>query len=540
MKILNRFGEVHYEKNESIVTMPFNRLSIEEPEILEENYVSKVKEMDYPDTFVYADHFSSIRDRLQISYDLNGCVDFHQIHKYKLKDMIPFLKSMVELAKQDVEVLWQKENIVIDLREQRVKALIFNFEGFKIYKQDNAVDGLKELILLALTNKKNIIAKPKRADFIEKTNEVYQFSDDILSCKTVDEISGAIQSYQREIDYQALLAEQDKAEKREKSKLFAMKEKFTPKKKQVSPDDQMKQALKEQASTKEGKNKSTENLLDKLTSPVSMISIIGVLVVFGFFFAATDFTTGASSDEEEAQKELAQKEEVLEAYRLYISGDEENIDRAYAKLDAIGYSNLPSKDKKTLINWYINQEQYTKAMTLEAESDVKISNAISTNNEDNPNAVKSELETLQASFDNSDVFKFDLANMEDNYQGMVESSHLTNYDEDRANLAVKAFVLTNQVGELDNLIDDYKEDETSYDILQAQYDKYVEQYTSEKEVFDELEELNKKLESKEKDLSDEKDKDKKKDLESDIKDIKKDVDRKKEEVNKIKKKIKND
>jgi len=124
MKILNRFGEVHYEKNEAIVTMPFNRLSLEEPEILEENYVNKIKEIGYPDTFIYADHFSSIRDRLQISYDLDGCVDFHQIHKYKLKDMIPFLKSMVDLAKQDVAVLWQKENMVIDLTEQRVKALI--------------------------------------------------------------------------------------------------------------------------------------------------------------------------------------------------------------------------------------------------------------------------------------------------------------------------------------------------------------------------------------------------------------------------------
>src|SRR5690625_57579 len=540
MKILNRFGEVHYEKNEAIVTMPFNRLSLEEPEILEENYVNKIKEIGYPDTFIYADHFSSIRDRLQISYDLDGCVDFHQIHKYKLKDMIPFLKSMVDLAKQDVAVLWQKENMVIDLTEQRVKALIFNFEGFKIYKQDNAVDGLKELILLALTNKKSIIAKPKRADFIEKTNEVYQFSDDILACNTVEDIDGAIQAYKREVDYQALLDEQAKAEKREKSKLFAIKEKLTPKKKKTNPDEQMKQALKEQAGTKEGKNKSSGNLLDKLTTPTSMLTIIGVIGVFGFLIATTDLTTGASSEEDEVQKELSQKEDVLEAYRLYISGNEEDIDRAYAKLDAIGYSNLPKKDQATLIDWYIQQEQYTKAMTLEPGSDVKIADTIKESHKDNPDAIKSELETLQTSFEDSDVLKFDLANMEDNYQGMVESSHLTNFDENRANLAVKAFVLTNQVDELDKLIDDYKENEESYEMLQSQYDRYVDQYTSEREAFEELEKRNKRLEWEGKDLSDEKDKDKKKDLKSDIKDIKKDIDKKKEEINKIKEKIKND
>src|SRR5699024_12684156 len=102
---------------------------------------------------------------------------------------------------------------------------------------DNAVDGLKELILLALTNKKSIIAKPKRADFIEKTNEVYQFRDDILACNTVEDIDGAIQAYKREVDYQALLDEQAKGEKREKSKLFARTERQTPKKKKKKHEE---------------------------------------------------------------------------------------------------------------------------------------------------------------------------------------------------------------------------------------------------------------------------------------------------------------
>src|SRR5699024_8974600 len=148
MRNINRFGEVYYDKNEAIITMPFSRLSLEETGLLEENYTNKIKEIQYPDTFIYADHFSSIRDRLQITFDLDGCIDFHQIRKYKLKDMLPFLYSMVELARQDVNVLWQKQNMVIDLSEQRVKALLFEFDGFNLYKRDNSTDGLKELILL--------------------------------------------------------------------------------------------------------------------------------------------------------------------------------------------------------------------------------------------------------------------------------------------------------------------------------------------------------------------------------------------------------
>src|SRR5690625_5243940 len=144
MKIINRFGEIYYDKNEALVTMPFNRLEIEEVELLEENYRNKIKEIDYPDTFIYANHFSSIRDRVQISFDLDGCVDFHNIHKYKLKDMLPYLYSMIDLARQDVNILWQKSNMIIDMTEQRVKALVFEFNGFKIYKKDNSVDGRSE------------------------------------------------------------------------------------------------------------------------------------------------------------------------------------------------------------------------------------------------------------------------------------------------------------------------------------------------------------------------------------------------------------
>lgn len=234
MKNINRFGEVYYDKNEALVTMPFNRLGIEEIELLEENYRNKIKEIGYPDTFIYANNFSVIRDRFQMSYDLDGCVDFHHIHKYRLKDMLPYLYSMVELAKQDVNVLWQKSNMIIDVNEQRVKALLFEFDGFKVYKKDNNVDGLKELIMLALTKNNSIIAKPKRADFIEKTDEVFQFSDDILSTNTINEIEAVINSYEKEIEYQQLKFDKEQEEKKQNSKFFAIKEKFKPTKKELN------------------------------------------------------------------------------------------------------------------------------------------------------------------------------------------------------------------------------------------------------------------------------------------------------------------
>src|SRR5699024_9058278 len=484
--------------------MPFNRLEIEEVELLEENYRNKIKEIDYPDTFIYANHFSSIRDRVQISFDLDGCVDFHNIHKYKLKDMLPYLYSMIDLARQDVNILWQKSNMIIDMTEQRVKALVFEFNGFKIYKKDNSVDGLKELILLALTKNNNIIAKPKRADFIEKTNEVFQFSDDIVASNTIDEIESVIQAYDREIEYQQLKAEKEKEEKKENnsrdkpkrtecikknnevfqfsddivasnkideiesviqaydreieyqqlkaekekeekkenSKIFALKEKIKPNKKEKNPDEELKEKLQEEMSTKDKKDKGSGNLLDKLTTPVSMLSILGVLLVFGILFTVTDLSSGATTKEDEIQKQLSQKDEILEAYRLYISGYADQKEQAYAKLDSIGYDSLPKKDKSTLIDWYIQQEQYTKAITIEPESAYQISGVISTGEEDKESA-KIDLETLETSFPDSKVIKFDIASLDENYQGMVENSKLVKYNEKRPQNVVKAYVLTN-------------------------------------------------------------------------------------------------
>src|SRR5699024_5621334 len=243
------------------------------------------------------------------------------------------------------------------------------------------------------------------------------------------------------------------------------------------------------------KKEKPKGFLDKITSPVSMISIIGVLLVFGFLFTATDFKTGASEGDE-ASQELEKKEKILESYRLYISGEEELKNRAFAKLDAIGYENLPQDDQSTLIDWYLEQNQYTKALTVNPQSDIKVANAILSKHADNPDAAKAELETISGSFPDHEVFKYELGRMEGNHQAIIENSHLATYNDERAKSTVRSYVLTNQVDELDNLIDKYKDKENSRESLQKQYDKYLDKYMEEKEANEALNDLQSKLEDK--------------------------------------------
>src|SRR5699024_10661055 len=434
---INRFGEVSYSKNEALVTMPFIRLDNENVELLEESYRQKTKELKYSSTFIYANHFSSIRDRLQISYDLEGCVDFHQIRNIRLNDMIPFLYSMVELANQEANILWEINNIVIDLNEKRVKALIFDFDGFNIYKRDNNLDGLKELILLALTKNNSILGKPKRADFIEQKNEVFQFSDDILSCKSISEIENVIAAYEKEVEYNLLKKENERQKKKDNNIFYKFKEKISKKPKEISPEEEIKSKLNQKANEINPKKESSGNLLDRLTTPKAMITIVAVLIVSFILFSFVGLDDTASSEIDETEEEIKVKEKTLEAYRLYMSGKEDNIQEAYAKLDAIGYKELPNEDKEILINWYIEQEQFTKAISIADDSsfivgDIIIEQAQESEKDDNIEKAISDLEQIQSSFPDNKTLKFDIASLKNKHQEVIENSDLKQYNDRRS------------------------------------------------------------------------------------------------------------
>lgn len=530
---INRFGEVTYNKNEALLQMPFARLDTEDVETLEENYRQKIKDMDYTSSFVYANHMGEIRDRLQMSYDLGSCVDFHHIHKIKLDDMLPFLYSMVDIARENVYVLWERNNVVIDLQEKKVKALIFEFEGFKIYKKDDGLDGLKELILLALTKNQTILGKPKRADYIEQTAKVFQFSEDVLSSKSIDEVENVIISYQREMEYEQLKIENEKAEKLERSKFNKIKERFKKKRKETNVSELIKDNLNKSNKSHASNSGKSTSLMEKITSPVGMVSIIGVIGALLLFFTFTDMDSQASSKEEKVTDELKLNKEILSAYRLYITNEGKDKEKAYDKLDSIGYKSLPKKDQETLINWYLEQEQYTKAIKESEESVYSIGDKIIGDYKDDLEEAVVKLEQIESSFTDNKVLKFDIASLKNKHQEVIENSDLDYYNERRAIETVKAFVLTNQTKELKELIETYKKDEESYDALTTHSDNYLDLYTDKREKAEESKALSEQIEELEEKKGKEKKKKKKKKIDKEIKSLQKELESTNEAIKKI-------
>lgn len=509
IRTLNRFGEIDFNKNEALFTIPLLRLGTEEIQILEENYRTKIKEMDYQDTFVYANHISSIRDRLQMSFDLTGSVDFNHLHKLTFPELLPYLKTILEIARTDTNVLWEKNNFIVDLNEKRVKSILFEFKDFTIYKIDTPLDGLKEIILLALTKVERILGKPKRSDFIIKTDQVIQFAEDILRAGSLDDIERILSSYQREIEYEELRRQEELEEKRKNNKFKILAAKLKKPKKEVSAEEKIKKELNQEKETKTPEKVEKKSFTEKMTSPKGMLITIAVVFVGIAFYIVGDFDEEKSveaSEEEELAQEIRQQNEIMDAYRSYISGSEEEIEYAYTKLDEIGYDNLQEEDKNILINWYMEQGQYTKAISVDENAAYTIGNHFF----EEENGLAS-LQEIASSVEENQVLSFDIALMQNQYQTMIDNNNIK-FDERRAKKIVESYIMTNQMEELENFMDSIKDDEVSYENVYKYYDRLTENFSEKRELINEQEQLEESIEELENKIEKEKNKDDKKDL----------------------------
>lgn len=533
IKTLNRFGEVDFNKNEALYTIPLLRLDTEEVEIIEENYRQKIKELDYQDVFIYANHISAIRDRLQMSFDLTGAIDFNHLHKLDFKEILPYLQSIVEISKVDVVVLWEKNNFVIDLEEKRVKALLFDFEGFNIYKKDEKLDGLKELILLSLTKLNKILGKPKRADFIIQSDRVIQFAEDVLRATSIYEIERIITSYVNEIEYEELRIQEELEERKRNSKAALMLSKFKKEKKKINAEEKIKEELNNKFEGKKDKDVSERSLFDKITSPKGMIGVIVAVFIGATIYIVGDFDNKTeASDEKTFEIEMKNKDKVLESYRLYMTGDEDNIKTAYSTLDNIGYENLSKKDKEVLINWYLEQEQYTKALSTNVDSAYKIGDKLLAEE----NGLE-QLEQLSNSFKDNSVLIYDIASLQNQYQIMIENNNIK-FNDKRAKKMIEAYIMTNQIDEMYEFINGVKEsDESSYENLSVYADQLTDRYIEKKNLSDELKTLNEELNQEKEKYEKEKDKKKKEELKKSVENKEKSIGSLKEKIESINKYI---
>src|SRR5699024_1052396 len=96
---INNHGELTINKDEALITMPFHLINADGLLVLEEGYRKKIKELNYSDCFFYAESITSIRDRVQMSFDMTEAFDFHNIRKIKIDDLFPYFEGLIYVAK---------------------------------------------------------------------------------------------------------------------------------------------------------------------------------------------------------------------------------------------------------------------------------------------------------------------------------------------------------------------------------------------------------------------------------------------------------
>src|SRR5699024_5523870 len=155
-------------------------------------------------------------------------------------------------------------------------------------------------------------------------------------------------------------------------------------------------------------SKPDRSLKDKMTTPKGMLVTLATVIVIGMVvIVAENATSGKADALTNAEERVEQQEDLLEVYRIYANaGDDKEREKAYAKIDALGYDNLPQEDQKILIDWYIKQDKMVKALTMDENSAYQIGN-IMVDRDDGLDKLKE----VSTQIDGNKVINFDIASL---------------------------------------------------------------------------------------------------------------------------------
>ncbi|APT48364.1 hypothetical protein [Bacillus safensis] len=451
-RIINRFGEIEIKENIGILKMPYSHLEKEANlNNLVQSYISAINDFGLDnDLVIYSNDLTDDDNYFVMKFDLKNKRPFIDVRAFDFRQQLQIFLSIVELGRVNKNILWEKENFLLDFNTGKIQALLFEFDGFPLHYSKSAFEGVKSLLFLALTNLEKIDRKPNRSDFIDQSTKIIDFANVILNTSDLDELSSVIiNTIEIETENQNEETENDANEKNSRKKL-----QFFKKKKPVETDLDFKEQLKRNLASKtisdEEEKPFTQKIADLILTPkgiVVLVLVFGVMLMLAYVVPSH---LGGDADEEKELKINQQK--TMEAYRTYIMGNKE---KAYSDLDTIGYKNLREQDRKVLLKFYLDQGKYTKALEYDPDYAYTIGDKMI--KEGN----RSDLEKLAIASDN-DILLFDLASLNKEYQTVINrAGKIGKISERRANEIVKAFFLTNQDKELEDFISALEKNENN-------------------------------------------------------------------------------
>lgn len=464
----NDYGELLIEDNELKFKSKLSNLDYKDVDVVVANYKDMLKR-----NYILSDYFINAHDVEQHShylsfiYDASNHKDFYKMRDLNFKDKIYLYNDLIEIAKfsekENVNVLWNPLNFYIDVESNRVKGLLFEFDPLTIPKENDYLEGIKNLIIHSLTVVEKRLGKPRYDDFIEKDKYIIEYVEKLLSAPSIIAIEKLTKETVQDIE---------ESEAKERAELIAKQEsrrikipKLNRSTENFDPVEEKRKRIKKQllADSKKGQNNSfneyDENKLSigqrlkNFSQSTKGIATMGVLFLFAIAMYLTTDGFAMEKNEEEPEEsvlanQLEQEETIKSIYRDYVNGDEA---LAREKLTGLEYDKLDEEDQDLFLDFLIEDQYYTRALSLSDKSAYKIGSIINDEN-------LTEIQRVADSEENPQL-NFYLAMYNQKFQNAIEyAGELKMIDKQTALDITKAYYLTNQSEELSDFVDSFAPD----------------------------------------------------------------------------------
>ena len=300
--IANRVGTIEINQDSVYFLQPLKAFETDDMEMIEQAYEKSFARIKESTPLVPVKEISFQAGQVRYEYDVTGLVAFTALRALEFEEKLPFYLDLINLAKnQKIQILWQKENLVVDREAQRLFGMIIENDVMPIADNKNPLSAVKELIIISLTKLNELTDRPKRMDFLEPSEEVIRFAETIfLKLDSLDEIEGYIKEKIEQFE------EQRRAEELERERLLNERSGF----------EKFRAQVKERVQFQNATRKSTEKKFKKAGQQGNSKLFVGVAIILILAFGLNIALTQATKEkkEENAFYNEPSKEYFVSAY----------------------------------------------------------------------------------------------------------------------------------------------------------------------------------------------------------------------------------
>jgi hypothetical protein len=442
---INKNSNFETEGNTLKYRVPLTEIKSDDLPTIEKNLKRKVKAIETDPYYLVPYDMTALNSSLVFYYDMVHYKSFDYIRQFDFKDKLKYFISLVNIAKKqnETQVLWDRLNFLVDEDEQMFKVIVFETEDITIKEHTDEFKGVKELIITSLTTLTKVMGKPKLNDFIDKGQDVIQFTETILKIDNLDDLENYIST--KQIEYEHGLNEDGEALAQPDSNKKIPIPFKTKKKKQSNK--------KQNVSSKKKKNNGSK--MNKWIYVLAALLPIALILNFMSPSPGDKEKSGKKSvvaSADESSKDKVEKhsdapkstndkynEKLLEAYRLSLTG---SYKEAISILEGIGYNNLSAADRTILLNIYDESQQYHKIIDLEPNKAKDIVNELIANNKnDILKEVQEKMETKNPYVD------FEVAYSKEKWETIIELQNEIDLNGLREQQIVEAYVALEKYNE---------------------------------------------------------------------------------------------